>query len=290
MERKAQESKVTETVMTVRSGWRSASVTSRDGTAISFRSIGEGPGLVIVPGNNRRAHHYDQLALLLAERHSVHSIDRRGRGESGPQGENYSAGREAEDVAAVLEATDTDSVFGHSYGGLIALRLALDPNLRRLAVYEPGVSINGGFDLSWLPEFDRLFYRGRCVAAMTLFLRRSRIVPIGNAPAFVYRMLATLLLYGGKDGAEARALMPTTPRELHEIARLDSDGTEYATITAETLLLAGTRTNPYLTRAVLELGDILPHASAEVFEGLDHNAPDLSAIKTIGGRLLDFYD
>jgi pimeloyl-ACP methyl ester carboxylesterase len=275
--------------MTAQSTWRSASATSRDGTAISFRSIGDGPGLVIVPGNNRRAHHYDQLALILAERHSVHSIDRRGRGDCGPQGENYSAGCEAEDVAAVLEATDSDSVFGHSYGGLIGLRLALHRNLRHLAVFEPGVSINGGFDLSWLSEFDRLFYRGRRIAAMTLFLRRSRIVPIGNAPAFVYRMLATLLLYGGRDGAETRALMPTTPRELHEIARLDSDGTEYATITAETLLLAGTRTNAYLTRTVVELREILPNASAEVLEGLDHNAPDLSAVETIGRRLLDFY-
>jgi pimeloyl-ACP methyl ester carboxylesterase len=268
---------------------RSNTVTSVDGTEISYRSTGVGPGLVIVPGNSRRAYHYDPLAELLSTNLSVHTLDRRGRGDSGPQGDDYSADAEADDVAAVLDATGSDSVFGHSYGGLIGLRLALRRDLRRLAVYEPGVSLGGGFDLSWLPQFDRLVDRGRRVGAMTLFLRRSGIVPIGNPPAFVFRLLATALLYGGKEGAETRRLMPTTPRELGEIARLDSDGTEYAAIRTTTLLLAGTRTSPSLTRAVGELAAILPNASAEILEGLDHNAPDLSAVATIAARLQPFF-
>jgi pimeloyl-ACP methyl ester carboxylesterase len=269
--------------------WRTNTVTSVDGTEISYRSTGVGPGLVIVPGNNRRAYHYDPLALLLSKNFSIHTIDRRGRGESGPQGDNYSADTEADDVASVLDATGSDSVFGHSYGGLVALRLALTRELRRLAVYEPSVSLNGGFDLDWLPEFDSLVDRRRRVAAMTLFLRRAGIVPIGNPPGFVFRLLAAALLYGGKEGAETRRLMSTTPRELGEIARLDSDGSEYASIHTTTLLLAGTRTNPYLPRAVRELATILPNASAEILDGLDHNAPDLSAATLVASRLEPFY-
>ncbi|AEV85464.1 hypothetical protein ACWT_4442 [Actinoplanes sp. SE50] len=38
---------------------------SDDGTVITFRTVGTGPGLV-VPGSNRRAHHYDRLAALPA--------------------------------------------------------------------------------------------------------------------------------------------------------------------------------------------------------------------------------
>jgi hypothetical protein len=83
--------------------------------------------------------------------------------------------------------------------------------------------------------------------------------------------------------------MPTTPRELGEIVRLDSDGSEYAGITTETLLLAGTRTAPYLTRAVTELANILPNATSETLDGLDHNAPDLSAVATVAERLEPFY-
>jgi pimeloyl-ACP methyl ester carboxylesterase len=275
--------------MTDRQDWRSATVTSSGGTRISYRSTGAGPGVVIVPGNNRRAYHYDQLATALANGHTVHTLDRRGRGASGAQGDRYSADAEADDVAAVLDATGSDCVFGHSYGGLIALRLSLRRTLRRLAVYEPGISLNGGFDLDWLPEFTAKLARGRRVAAMTVFLRRSGIVPIGNPPGFVFRLLATALLYGGKEGAETRRLMPTTPLELAEIARLDSDGSEYITSKTRTLLLAGTRTNPYLTRAVRELAAILPDSTFEIIEGLDHNAPDLSAVATIAGRLEPFF-
>src|SRR4051794_14948954 len=128
---------------------------SADGTAITYRSTGEGPGLVVVPGNNRRAHHYDAFAEALP-RYRVHAIDRRGRGASGPQGPAYSIDREVEDLAAVADATGAELVFGHSYGGLVALHAALRHRFAGLAVYEPGVSLDGSFDLSWLPEFTRL--------------------------------------------------------------------------------------------------------------------------------------
>ncbi|BCJ39814.1 hypothetical protein GCM10010168_26740 [Actinoplanes ianthinogenes] len=48
-------------------------------------SFGDGPGLVVVPGNNRRAHHYTKLAELLQYDYRVTVIERRGRGASGPQ-------------------------------------------------------------------------------------------------------------------------------------------------------------------------------------------------------------
>jgi pimeloyl-ACP methyl ester carboxylesterase len=83
----------------------SGRVTSQDGTTITFLEYGAGPGLVIVPGNNRRAHHYASLAGLLADSYRVTVIDRRGRGLSGPQGPDYSVDREAED-APDLNAPD----------------------------------------------------------------------------------------------------------------------------------------------------------------------------------------
>jgi hypothetical protein len=44
----------------------SGRVTSDDATTITFLEYGTGPGMVIVRGNNRRAHHYAPLAGLLA--------------------------------------------------------------------------------------------------------------------------------------------------------------------------------------------------------------------------------
>lgn len=270
-----------------------STVVSSDGTAISYRTTPsrarDARALVIVPGNNRRAYHYDPIALALSDSFVVHTIDRRGRGASGPQGDNYTADLEADDVAAVLADTGAELVFGHSYGGLVSLRLAIRHSLKGLVVYEPGVSINAGFDLSWLDDFNRLYYEGKRTSAMSLFLRRSDIVPIGHPPRFVFRLLALLLLYGGREGAETRALMATSPLELGEIRRLDSDGSEYSAIASPLLLLAGTRTNPYLPAVANELAVLIPEARAEVIDGLDHNAPDLSNPTLIADRIRTFF-
>lgn len=55
---------------------------------ISYRTTGTGPGLVIVPGALALATDFDRLAAALAARFTVHTIERRGRGASGPQGDN----------------------------------------------------------------------------------------------------------------------------------------------------------------------------------------------------------
>ncbi|MEZ5088358.1 MAG: alpha/beta hydrolase [Micropruina sp.] len=60
-------------------------VTSADGTRIGYRTVGDGTGLILVGGALRTAEDYLPLAAALAERCAVHVVDRRGRGDSGPQ-------------------------------------------------------------------------------------------------------------------------------------------------------------------------------------------------------------
>ncbi len=66
------------------------SVVSVDGTMIGYRMIGSGPGLVIVHGGMRASQHYLPLAEALAGTYTVYIPDRRGRGMSGPAGDDYS--------------------------------------------------------------------------------------------------------------------------------------------------------------------------------------------------------
>jgi hypothetical protein len=73
------------------------------------------------PRRHPPRHHYAKLAAALGDAYTVHAIDRRGRGPSGRQGPDYSIDREVEDAIAVLDATGSAVVFGHSYGGLVAL-------------------------------------------------------------------------------------------------------------------------------------------------------------------------
>ena len=65
-------------------------VVSADGTHIGYRQTGSGPGLVVLHGGMRAAQHYLVLAEALADGYTVYIQDRRGRGLSGPPGENYS--------------------------------------------------------------------------------------------------------------------------------------------------------------------------------------------------------
>jgi pimeloyl-ACP methyl ester carboxylesterase len=267
--------------------WRAGMVTSRDGTGVSFLSVGRGPGLVVIPGNNRRAHHYEALARELSGTHSVHVIDRRGRGLSGPQGPDYRLDSEVDDAVAVVERTRSETIFGHSYGGLVGLHLALRRSVAALVVYEPGVSIGGSFEGGWLPAFTRLLDEGRHNAAMATFLKYTRLAPIGDAPMLVFRALAYLLLHGS-DGRDTRAMMATTPAEVGEVIRLDSDGSRYAQIRSPTLLLGGSKTPTYITAVLPELARIIPTARCMILDGLDHNAPDLNAPVVIAGQIRTF--
>ena len=96
-------------------------VTSADGTIIGYRQIGKGPALIIMHGGLRASQHYERLASALADTFTVYIPDRRGRGLSGPAGDNYSVTKECEDLAAILQKTKARMVFGHSGGALFAL-------------------------------------------------------------------------------------------------------------------------------------------------------------------------
>lgn len=191
---------------------------------------------------------------------------------------------EVDDALAVMQHTGAERIFGHSYGGLIAMHLALRRDVAALVVYEPNISIDGSIDGSWLPQFTRLLDAGRPQAAMATFLKRTRLAPIGDAPMIAFRGLAFLLLHG----ADTRAMMATTSAEVGEVVRLDSDGTRYAAITSPALLLGGGKSPSYLTDVLPILARIMPNATSRVLPGLDHNAPDLNAPVTIATEIGTF--
>ncbi|WP_432889260.1 alpha/beta fold hydrolase [Kribbella sp. CA-245084] len=257
--------------------WRRSVV---DGVEVS--STGAGPGVVVIPGNNRRAHQYERLARGLAGVHTVHVVERRGRGASAPRGTAYSIETETDDVLAVMERTGARVVFGHSYGGLIALHVGLRQPLDALIAYEPGVSIGGSFDASWLDVFRQQLGDGRKVAAMATFLKGTDLLPFRASPLL---WAISLLMLRGSGGRETREMMPTTPAEIGEVVRLDSDGSRYAGIASRTLLLGGEKSPAYLTGVLPQLATILPSAEYTILPGLDHNAPDVNAPDTIAQQI-----
>ncbi len=130
-------------------------VTSADGTTIGYRKIGDGPGLVILHAGMLASQHFMPLAIALTDKYTVYIPDRRGRGLSGPAGDNYSIKKECEDLNMILKDNDAHFVFGYSSGGLIALEAALKLPIQKLAVYDPAVSINGSIPTAWIPSYEQ---------------------------------------------------------------------------------------------------------------------------------------
>jgi pimeloyl-ACP methyl ester carboxylesterase len=118
------------------------SVVSADGTELGYRVRGDGPPVVLVHGTSGSKAHMGRLARALADDFRVVTYDRRGRGDSGDADE-YDFQRELEDLRAVVDAVDGDPVvFGHSFGGLIALSAAPDLDADRLVLSEPAVLVD----------------------------------------------------------------------------------------------------------------------------------------------------
>ena len=101
------------------------SVTSKDGTKIGYRQMGSGPGIILLHGGINASQHIMKLGTLLSDEFTVYIPDRRGRGMSGPIGDNYSIQKEDEDLDALLKKTGAHYVFGTADGALFALHAAI---------------------------------------------------------------------------------------------------------------------------------------------------------------------
>ena len=157
---------------------RSFALTTEDGAMLRYQTIGSGEGLILVGGATLTARDYLPLARILALSHTVHVLERRGHGASSPQGPGYSIETECRDLLAFQRHTRASLVFGHGYGGLIALETARRQNVfRKITVYEPGLSIGGSMPLGWLPEYRQRLAAGNLRGAFACLVSQAGLRP-----------------------------------------------------------------------------------------------------------------
>ena len=259
---------------------RPGAATSSDGTVIGYQTLGSGEGVILIGGTLRSARDYMPLARLLARSLTVHVMDRRGRGASGSQGTGYGIEKECEDLLAVHHQTGAAMVFGHSYGGLVSLETVRRSGaFRRVAVYEPYVSVAGSVPVSWLGEYRRLLAAGDTRGAFAVMARGA-----GHAPGMLARMplgLVRALMYclPNSQWRRLEPLLPTALAENEQIARLDAPTVgRFASVTARVLLLGGTKSPAAITLPALQaLHMVLPGSELELLNGLRHTAPEKKA-------------
>lgn len=110
--------------------------------ALHYRTWGAGPPLLLLHSRGASAEQWRRLGPLLAQRWSVLAPDLYGHGRTSPWpgAEPVTHDDEAALVGALLERQPQPShVVGHSYGGGVALRLAVSwpSRVRGLTLYEP---------------------------------------------------------------------------------------------------------------------------------------------------------
>src|SRR6476619_2593849 len=97
-------------------------IRTSDGGPVELFSTGAelssaGSGVVIVPPSMVTAADYTKCAQKLSASlgRPVHTFNRRGRGSSSPQPEDYTLDVDIRDLDAVMKHTASTDVFGHSF-------------------------------------------------------------------------------------------------------------------------------------------------------------------------------
>ena len=262
--------------------YSTGSVTSRDGTTIGYRRLGQGPGIIAIHGGMQAGQSFMKLAAALADEFTVYLPDRRGRGLSGPPGAGYGLEAECQDIDALLAQTGAHSVFGLSSGALIGLHAALTlPAIQRVALYEPPLSTNHSTPMDWVARFDAEVARGDLASAMITGMIGTKSAPpfLRLIPRFLLARLMSHFLRveassATGDDVPMKALIPT----LHCDAQLvvESEGTldRFRAMPAEVLLLGGSRSARYLKTALDGLDGVLPNARRAELAGVGHQAAD----------------
>jgi pimeloyl-ACP methyl ester carboxylesterase len=266
-------------------------VVSKDGTRIGYMSVGQGPSVLVIPGVLSMATDYEAFAEALGEHFAVHTIERRGRGDSGPQGPDYSILKECEDVLAVSAETGASLLVGHSYGGLVALEVARGySGFKRLALYEPGVSIDGAMPTSWMPAYERKLAEGRRVDAFVEFTRADAPPRIQRIPSPVMKLIVRLLVGISRQYRQMLQLLEQNLREWREIAKLDNSYRNYTEVSAGVLLMYGGNSDSRAVDLVAaKLPEVIPHVESMEFPDLDHFGIERTAPRAVAKAVGEFF-
>ena len=246
------------------------------GRATHVQELGAGPTVIMVHGLliGSLASWYFTAAPTLAARHRVRAYDLRGHGRS----ERAASGFDTRTLAADLDAlaADLDEPFdlvGHSWGGLVALRYAIDhpARVRRLAVVEAPLPPASALEMAAFLRADEQL-PARLLDALPAPLRDA--VASGRRQAARLLRQLELLVHESTLLADVRA-------------EPDLADTELAQIRADTLLAYGDRSacapaGARLARAIprprhlvlpgghylhLDARDALTRALSEHFDG-----------------------
>jgi pimeloyl-ACP methyl ester carboxylesterase len=253
-----------------------SSITSADGTTISYDRAGNGPPVILVLGAFNDRATGSPLAAHLSATSTVVNYDRRGRGTS-TDTLPYAVDREIDDLEALIDAAGgSASVFGYSSGAVLAMRAAARGlPITKLALYDPPFQIKGTSPDYWTQmarQIVDLVSSGRRGDAVELYQTKGVGIPpevvaqLRQAPFWsALEAIAHTLAY--------ESLILATPPEL------------VGSVSTPTLVIYGEASPDPIRASARAVADGLPHAQLHSLPGQTHDlAPEV-----LGPVLEEFY-
>ena len=279
--------------MSTKQKYTKGSVTSKDGTVIGYRQMGIGPGIILLHGGAKGSQSLMQLGMALSDDFTVYIPDRRGRGLSGPFGDNYGLQREVEDMEALLKKTGAHYVFGTATGGIIALQSALYlPTINKAILYEPPFYVNetemNNFnDIG--RRYDQFVAEGKLSSAMATSSEIATKVSgdeleppyqwVKYMPNIILRLIFKIVLEIDArnvkgDDVTLKDLVPTFHNDVLLVNETKGTIQKFKNVSAEVLLLNGSKTFLFLKHIIDALNEVLPHVKRVEIQGIDHAAAE----------------
>lgn len=243
--------------------------TSKDGTPIAFDRIGSGPVVILVDGAlcHRRFGPSASIAKALADRWTVITYDRRGRGESG-QATPGTAEREIEDLDALIAAAGGSAlVCGISSGAALALEAAQRRlPIAKLALYEMPVIVDDArtpIGDDYLPALRTLIAANRRGAAVRHFMKAVQV------PAVVVALMSLTPAW-----SKLKAVAPTLVNDVGLVEPFwrgrPLPAGRWSSVTAPTLVMDGGKSPAWMRNAQRALAAAIPGATTRTLEGQTH--------------------
>lgn len=150
-----------------------------DGTNIEYTVSGSGLKVLLIHGSKRSSSKLNSFVEILSKHYAVYCIDRRGWGNSGAKGQDYSMEKECSDAITLMIENSIENIFAEEYGCAIALHVALLHPYKKAMLFEPHLTCLR--PLKWLPKLERQVGRGDYFGAMATFVKgdnhRTKLVP-----------------------------------------------------------------------------------------------------------------
>lgn len=228
------------------------------------------PAVLLVHSGGFTSRQWRKLVELLSPDHNVLAPNLLGYGESGPwpNGKPFHYEQDLAHLESLL--TEPAHLVGHSYGGFLAVKLALKrPELvRSLALYEP-------VSFSILDPVEDADARSVLEQVKRTWDPDESGVDEAWLAGFVdwWNGSGSWLRLPEETRAAFRTMGWKVYQEVITLATDDTPPETYATISVPALFLGGEHSPLPERRVVEKLGATLPRGTAQIFTGMGHMGP-----------------